>query len=93
MSEYGSGDSAWMGALVRHPVKRYGVIIDTEIREGGWRYLRVRWMDEAILETLAGDGDVPPSEEWLRHNTVRRVKRTDELRIIDEARRYLRRSR
>jgi hypothetical protein len=76
------GDAAWLGCLVRHPIKRYGVVIGTELREFNWRHLHVRWLDKPILEELAGDGDVPPSEEWLRYNSVIRVDPESELRIL-----------
>jgi hypothetical protein len=89
MSIYGSGDAIWLGALVRHPAKRYGLIIDTNIREDGWRYLHVRWLDVVTLDSLAGDGEALPIEEWLLHTSVVRVQPANELRIIDEARRYI----
>lgn len=57
-----------------HARYEIGAVIDTELRENGWRYLEVQWI-------AAGDKPLPVYDrtEWVRHDDLLMLNPLEEL--------------
>ena len=61
-----------------HRIRRYGIVEEKRIAEGGWGYCKVKWFNDEVYQTAMSDRQKLTNKNWSLDEY-----RVDQLQIID----------